>query len=328
MGISMTRRRVLQSAAVFTALPGSLAFSQAGYPNRPIRMVVPYPPGGGTDVIARIIQPRLSEALGGTQVIIDNRGGAGGAIGTEAVARSAPDGYTVLFTLSSHTINAALFPKLSFNTENDFSPVSLVASLPQILVAHPDYPAKSAQDIVSLAKSKPDSVMYASVGNGTPGHLAGEMMALSAGVPMTHVPYRGGGPAITDVLAGQIGMLWVSIPAAAPYVKSGKLKAIAVSTSKRAAAFPNVPTMMESGFAGFEVDSWYAMFAPAKTPQPIIERLHKAVVFACAQADVREKFLQQGAEAVGSLPSDLERVVKAEIPKWKKLVREANIKPD
>jgi len=203
-----------------------------------------------------------------------------------------------------------------------------VASLPQILVAHPDYPVRNAQDVVKLARSKPGTVLYASVGNGTPGHLAGELMALTAGVQMTHVPYRGGGPAVADVLANQISLLWVSIPAAAAQVKSGKLRPIAVSTLKRAAGFADVPTMAEQGFPGFEVDSWYAMFAPAKTPAPIVDRLHKAAVFACAQADVREKFMQQGAEAVGGSPADLERIVKAEIVKWTKLAKDAGIKAD
>jgi tripartite-type tricarboxylate transporter receptor subunit TctC len=315
--------------AALSTLPTGVAQAQSqAYPNRPVRVVVPFPPGGGTDIIARIVQPRMSEALGGQQLIIDNRGGAGGSIGTDVVAKAAPDGYTLLFTLSSHTINAAIFSKLSFNTEADFAPVSLVASLPQILVAHPDVAARTPQDVVAMARAKPGTVLYASVGNGTPGHLAGEMMALMGKVRMVHVPYRGGGPAVTDVLANQISFLWVSIPAAAAHVKSGKLRPIAVSTLKRAAGFPDVPTMAESGFPGFEVDSWYAMFAPAKTPPAIIDRLHKAAVFACAQADVREKFMQQGAEAVGGTPSELDRIVKAEIPKWTKLAREAGIKAD
>jgi len=190
------RRSLMKSAAVGTALgllPGVGVFGQAGYPSRPVRFVVPYPPGGGTDVIARIAQTRIAESLG-QQVIIENRGGAGGSIGSDVVAKSAADGYTVLFTLSSHTINAAIYPKLPFNTERDFVAISQVASLPQILVAHPDYPVRNAQDVVKLARSKPGTVLYASVGNGTPGHLAGELMALTAGVQMTHVPYRGGGP--------------------------------------------------------------------------------------------------------------------------------------
>jgi len=324
------RRSLLKSAAAGATLgllPGVGALGQANYPSRPVRFVVPYPPGGGTDVIARIAQTRIAESLG-QQVIIENRGGAGGSIGTDVVAKSAADGYTVLFTLSSHTINAAIYPKLPFNTERDFVAISQVASLPQILVAHPDYPVRNAQDVVKLARSKPGTVLYASVGNGTPGHLAGELMALTAGVQMTHVPYRGGGPAVADVLANQMSLLWVSIPAAAAQVKSGKLRPIAVSTLKRAAGFADVPTMAEQGFPGFEVDSWYAMFAPAKTPAPIIDRLHKAAVFACAQADVREKFMQQGAEAVGGSPADLERIVKAEIVKWAKLAKDAGIKAD
>lgn len=328
--MSNQRRKILKSAVAGSALsmvPGAALMAQAGYPSRPIRFVVPYPPGGGTDVIARIAQPRIAENLG-QQIIIDNRGGAGGSIGTDAVAKASPDGYTVLFTLSSHTINAALYAKLPFNTEKDFVAISQIASLPQILVAHPDYPVRNAQDVVKLAKAKPGTVMYASVGNGTPGHLAGEMMALISGTRMIHVPYRGGGPAVADTLANQISMLWVSIPAAANHVKSGKLRPIAVSTLKRAAGFPDVPTMAEQGFAGFEVDSWYAMFAPAKTPTAIVDRLHKAAVFACAQADVREKFMQQGAEAVGGTPENLEKIVKAEIIKYSKLAKDVGLKID
>ena len=229
------------------ALTGSLGlvqFAQAqAWPSKPIKFIVPYPPGGGTDVIARIMQEPLSQALG-QQIIIDNRGGAGGSIGTDIAAKSAADGYTVLFTLSSHTINPAIYPKLAFDTEKDFLPVSLVASLPQILVANPDFPVKSVKDVIQMAKAKPDAVSYASVGNGSPGHLAGAMMAGSAGVNMMHIPYRGGGPAITDVIAGQVPLLWVSIPAAANYVKTGKLRALAVSTVKRSPMFPDVPTMV------------------------------------------------------------------------------------
>ena len=205
---------------------GLLSFTQLAaaqsWPTKPIKLVVPYPPGGGTDVIARIVQEPLSQALG-QQLIIDNRGGAGGSIGSDIVAKSPADGYTVLFTLSSHTINPAIYPKLAFDTEKDFLPVSLVASLPQILVANPDFPAKTVKEVIDLAKAKPDSIAYASVGNGSPGHLAGAMMATSAGVSMTHIPYRGGGPAVTDVMAGQVPLLWVSIPAAANFIKAGKL---------------------------------------------------------------------------------------------------------
>jgi tripartite-type tricarboxylate transporter receptor subunit TctC len=303
-----------------------LAHAQS-WPTKQIKFIVPYPPGGGTDVIARIVQEPLSKELG-QQVIIDNRGGAGGSIGSALAAQSPSDGYTVLFTLSSHTINPAIYTKLPFDTEKDFSSVVTVASLPQILVANPNFPAKTVKEVIEMAKAKPGSISYASVGNGSPGHLAGAMMATDAGVEMTHIPYRGGGPAVTDVIAGQVPLLWVSIPAAAQFVKTGKLKALAVSTVKRSAVFPDVPTMVESGFKGFEVDSWYAMFVPAKTPQTIIDRLNKATVNVLAQPEVKEKLLGQGAEAVGDTPAQLSGVVKKEIAKWKQVVKSANIKVD
>ena len=303
-----------------------LAHAQS-WPTKPIKLIVPYPPGGGTDVIARIVQEPLAKELG-QQVIIDNRGGAGGSIGSALAAQSPSDGYTVLFTLSSHTINPAIYTKLPFDTEKDFSSVVTVASLPQILVANPNFPAKTVKEVIEMAKAKPGTISYASVGNGSPGHLAGAMMATDAGVDMTHIPYRGGGPAVTDVMAGQVPLLWVSIPAAAQFVKAGKLRALAVSTVKRSAVFPEVPTMVESGFKGFEVDSWYAMFVPAKTPQAIIDRINKAAVNVLAQPEVKEKLLGQGAEAVGDTPAQLSGVVKKEIAKWKQVVKSANIKVD
>ena len=311
-----------------TTLWAGVALAQSGsYPNKPIKFIVPYPPGGGTDVIARIVQEPLSSNLG-QQVIIENRGGAGGSIGSEAAARSATDGYTVLFTLSSHTINPAIYPKLSFNTEKDFLPVVTIASLPQILVANPDFPAKNVKDVIDMAKAKPGTVAYASVGNGSPGHLAGAMMAGGANVKMTHIPYRGGGPAVTDVMGGQVPLLWVSIPAAANFVKAGKLKALAVSTTKRSAVFPDVPTMIESGFKDFEVDSWYAMFVPANTPKAAVDRLNAAANKVLASPEVKEKLLNQGAEAVGGSPEALGRVVKAELVKWDKVVKENGIKAE
>jgi len=311
-----------------TTLWAGMALAQSGsYPNKPIKFIVPYPPGGGTDVIARIVQEPLSSNLG-QQVIIENRGGAGGSIGSEAAARSPADGYTVLFTLSSHTINPAIYPKLSFNTEKDFLPVVTIASLPQILVANPDFPAKNVKDVIDMAKAKPGTIAYASVGNGSPGHLAGAMMAGAANVKMTHIPYRGGGPAVTDVMGGQVPLLWVSIPAAANFVKAGKLKALAVSTTKRSAVFPDVPTMIESGFKDFEVDSWYAMFVPANTPKAAVDRLNADANKVLTTPEVKEKLLNQGAEAVGGSPEALGRVVKAELVKWDKVVKENGIKAE
>jgi tripartite-type tricarboxylate transporter receptor subunit TctC len=317
-----------RGALVALALAAGVAQAQpATYPDRPVRFLVPYPPGGGTDVIARIVQAKFQAALG-QQIVIENKGGAGGSVGSEIVAKSAPDGYTVLFTLSSHTINPAIFAKLNYDTLKDFEPVGLVASLPQILVAAPQFPASSVAEMTALAKAKPGTMAFASVGNGSPGHLAGELQALRTGTPLTHIPYRGGGPAVTDVMGGQVPTLWVSIPAAAQFVKTGKLKALAVSTLKRSAAFPEVPTMQEAGIADFEVDSWYAMFVPAKTPRAIIERLNKALNAVVSDPDVKAQLLAQGAEGVGGTPERLGQTVAAELPKWAKLAKDANIKAD
>jgi tripartite-type tricarboxylate transporter receptor subunit TctC len=210
----------------------------------------------------------------------------------------------------------------------DFEPVGTVASLPQILVANNQLPVNNVAELISLAKAKPDSLSFASVGNGSPGHLAGELFKLRTGTKMTHVPYRGGGPAVTDVMGGQVPLLWVSIPAAAQFVKTGKLKALAVSTVKRSAAFPDVPTMQEAGVADFEVDSWYAMFVPAKTPKAIIDKLNAALNTIVREPDIREKLLAQGSEGVGGTPQALGKIVDAELVKWAKLAKDANIRAD
>lgn len=328
--IHPSRRQMLATsakAALALAMPWSTGAQAANYPDKPIRFLVPYPPGGGTDVIARIVQERFQSALG-QPIIIENRGGAGGSVGTELAARAAPDGHTILFTLSSHTINPAIFPKLSFDTVKDFEPIGTVASLPQILVANSRLPVNTIAELVALAKARPTLLSYASVGNGSPGHLAGELFKLRTGTHMTHIPYRGGGPAVTDVVGGQVQLLWVSIPAAAQFVKSGQLKALGVSTSKRSAAFPDVPTIEQAGIKDFEVDSWYAMFAPAKTPQPIIEKLNVALNSVVADQSIKERLLAQGSEGVGGTPEALSKTVARELPKWAKLAKDASIKVD
>lgn len=293
-------RGLATASFVAAAVAAGPAQAQA-WPDKPVKFVVPYPPGGGTDVIARIVQQKFQEVLG-QPIIIENRGGAAGVIGTEIAAKAPADGYTVLFTLSSHTINPAIYPKLSFDTANDFEPVGTVASLPQILVANPKFTANTVADLTAMAKAKPGGLQFASVGNGSPGHLAGELYKLSTGTNLVHIPYKGGGPAVTDVLGGQVPLLWVSIPAAAQHVKSGKLKALAVSTTKRSTAFPEVPTMQEAGVADFNVDSWYAMFVPAKTPKPVIQKLNAALNQVLKDPDIQQKLLLQGSEAVGGTP--------------------------
>jgi tripartite-type tricarboxylate transporter receptor subunit TctC len=326
MNPNFARRAALAAAATFALIAAPLALAQS-WPEKPIHFVVPYPPGGGTDVIARIVQERFQRELG-QPIIIDNRGGAAGSLGTDVVAKSASDGYTVLFTLSSHTINPFIYPRLPFDTVKDFEPVGTVASLPQILVANMQFGPNNIAELTALAKAKPGMLAYASVGNGSPGQLAGEMYKLRTGTQLTHVPYRGGGPAMNDLMGGQVPLLWVSIPAAAQFVKAGKVKALAVSTVKRSASFPDVPTMQEAGVADFNVDSWYAMFVPAKTPRVIVDKLNKALNAVVRDPDIRAKLLQQGAEGVGGTPEALGKVVDSELVRWAKLVKDANIHSD
>ena len=295
------------------------------YPAKPVRLIVPYPPGGGTDVIARIVQPKLSEALGQT-IVIENRGGAGGALGTEVAAKSAPDGYTFLFTLSSHTINPLLY-KVDYDVERDFAPVSIIVSVPQLIAANPQAPAKTLKEMVAAAKANPGVYSYASVGNGTPSHIAGELLKLRAGINMVHIPYRGGGPAVADTLGGQVPFLFVTAPAALSHVRSGKLRALAVTTAKRTPAAPEIPTVAEElNIPDYEVDSWYAMFAPAKTPAAIVARMQTDVARVVRLPEVKQKLLEQGADSVGSSSEELERVVKAELRRWAQVIHDAGIK--
>jgi len=297
------------------------------WPVKPVRFIVPYPPGGGTDVIARILQQPLSEALG-HQVVIENRGGAGGALGTEAAAKAVPDGYTFLFTLSSHTISPLLY-KLNFDVEHDFAAVSLIVSVPQLIAAYPGAPLESMWDLVAMAKAQPGSLHFASVGNGTPSHIAGELLKLRAVIDIVHVPYKGGGPALADTLGGQVPLLIVSMPAAMSHVRAGKLRALAVTTVKRSPGAPEIPTVAEAlKIPDYEVDSWYAMFAPAKTPNAIVTRMNNEIVHAIRLPAVRQKLLEQGGDPVGSTPEELERVVKAELRKWAEVIRDAHIKVD
>ena len=297
------------------------------WPTKPVRFIVPYPPGGGTDVIARIVQNRLQETIG-QPIVIENRGGAGGALGTEAAARSAPDGYTFLFTLSSHTINPLLY-KLNFDTERDFAAVTLIVSVPQLIAANPASPIKSMQDLVAMAKAEPGRLAFASVGNGTPSHIAGELLKLKTGIDILHVPYKGGGPAVADTIGGQVPLLFVTMPAAMSHVRAGKLRPLAVTTIKRNPGAPEIPTVAEAlKIPDYEVDSWYALFAPAKTPPAIIARMQQAVARTIQLPDVKRKLLEQGGDTVGSTPEALDRIVKSELRKWADVVRAAKIKTD
>lgn len=318
------RAAILAGAAL--SLCSAFAVAADPYPTKPITMIVSYPAGGSVDVAARIIQEPMAKALG-QSIVVENRGGAGGTIGTNVVAKSAPDGYTVLLTLSSHTINPAIYKKLSFDTLKDFKPVSLVASAPQVLVVHPSVAANNLRELIAYANTLPNGLDYGSAGTGSPSHIAGEQLRLKTKAKLTHIAYRGGGPAVIDVLGNQIPALWVSLPAVAEFIKQGKLKGIAVSTAKRSPVFPDMPTVAET-VPGFEVDSWYAMFVPAKTPQAVVDKLQASVANAAKDPDIQKKFLAQGAVVVGSSAADLDKRVTREIADWKKLAAEAKISMD
>jgi len=323
----MNHRRTWWRLVAMAAMALTGAAAAQDYPNRPVRFVVPYPPGGGTDVVARILQEPLAAELG-QPIIIDNRGGAAGNLGTDIVAKSLADGYTILFTLSSHTINPKLYDKLPFDVERDFVPVSLATLVPQILVANPGVPVNSVKELIAYAKANPGKLNYASVGTGSPGHIAGELFKLKTGVDIVHIPYKGGGPAVIDTIGGQVQLLFVTMPAAWQHVKAGKLKALAVTSATRTVTAPDVPTIAESGIPDYVVDSWYGAFAPAKTPPAIVAKLNAAFAKVLANPQVRERLLAQGAEAAPSTPAEFDRRVKEELAKWEQVIKSANIKPE
>jgi tripartite-type tricarboxylate transporter receptor subunit TctC len=303
----------------------SITAAAFAWPTKPITLIVPYPPGGGTDVIARIVQEPLARQLG-QAVVIENRGGAGCSIGTAVAAKAAPDGYTLLFTLSSHTINPAIYRSLPFDTERDFSAVTQVASLPQLFAVYAGTPYQSFRDLVAFMKAHPHKIDYASVGVGSPSHMAGELLKMRLNGFMVHIPYRGGGPAVAATMAGDVPLLIVSIPAAMSQVRAGRLRPLAVSTRKRTSILPDVPTVAEAtGLKGFEVDSWYAIFAPAKTPDEVISRMNSEIAVVVARPDIKARLLEQGAEGTSSTPEELGKVVHHEIEEWRAVVKRANI---
>ena len=313
---------------ILSLLVSFFAASALAWPTKPVTLVVPYPPGGGTDVIARIVQEPLTKELG-QPVIIENRGGAGGSVGTAAAAKATPDGYTLLFTLSSHTINPAIYRNLPFDTERDFAAISQVASLPQLFAVHPATPHRTFKELLTYIREHPHKVDYASVGVGSPSHMAGELLKLKLDLDMVHVPYRGGGPAVAAAIAGDVPLIIVSIPAAMGQVKAGRLRPLAVSTAKRTAILPDVPTVAEAtGLKDFEVDSWYAMFAPAKTPSGVVQRMNEELATVLARPEVKAKLLEQGAEAVTSTPEALSARVHREIAEWQALVKRVPIEAD
>jgi tripartite-type tricarboxylate transporter receptor subunit TctC len=325
--MTMSPRYTATAAVLITALSPLTALAQNSYPTKPIRLIVAFPAGGSTDIIARLVGQRLSERLG-QQVIIDNRGGAGGTIGTEIAARSNPDGYTLTMgTTSTHVIAPAAYSKLKYDPVKDFAPITLVASTPYLLVVNPGVKANSLKEFVALAKSQPGKLNYASAGAGSTTHLAMEMLKSTAGMDVVHVPYNGNGPAGTAVLGGQVQALFGSMPAVLPQAKSGKLRPLAVGTAKRSPALPDVPTVAESGYPGFEVSLWLGFFAPRGTPIEIVNKLHGELVKIALSPEMKEQFERNGAEPAHNASSiDLERLVRGEIDKYAKVIKAANIK--
>jgi tripartite-type tricarboxylate transporter receptor subunit TctC len=312
--------------AILTGLAFALATSQTwAWPTKPVTFIVPYPPGGGTDVVARIVQDALSKQLG-EPVIIDNRGGAGGSLGTAIAARATPDGHTMLFTLSSHSINPVIYKKLPFDTERDFRAVSMVASLPQLFAVNPSTPYKSFAELMTYVKANPGRIDFASVGIGSPSHMAGELLKMRLNSFMVHIPYRGGGPAVMATMSGDVPLLIVSIPAAMSQVRAGRLRPLAVSTRKRTPILPDVPTVGEvTGLKDYEVDSWYAVFAPVKTPDEVVQRMNHEIAEVVRRPEIKAKLLEQGAVAISSTPEALAATVKREIKEWRAVVDRARI---
>ncbi len=319
-------RPLCSIGAVIAGCAASWAVAQ-DYPNKPVRMIVPFAPGGNTDIIARIVAPGMSKALG-QQIVIENRGGAGSMLGTEVASRAAPDGYTVLMVSAAHVINPAMVKKLPFDPVKSFAAISKVADVPSAIVVHPSLPVRNAKELVALAKAHPGKLNYASAGRGSIGHLAAELLGSVAQVKMTHVPYKGAGPALTDAMAGHVELLISSMPAIIGQARSGRLRMIAQGGEKRSSAAPDVPTMVESGLPGFVVTAGFGMFGPAGMLRPAIDRVLAALRSTLGDASVRERLSGEGAEPVGSTPEEYDSFTRSEIEKWIKVARAAGIQPE
>lgn len=314
-------------AALALAACSHLALAQA-FPSHAVRLIVPFPPGGGTDIIARPIAQKLSEKWG-QPVIVDNRGGAGGNLGTKAAADAAPDGYTLILGVQgTHAVNQSLYANAGFDSTRDFAAITMVANTPNILVVHPSVPANNVAELIALAKKKPGGLNYATPGNGTPSHLATEIFKSMAGVELTHVPYKGSGPALTDMLGGQTQVWIANAPVVLPSIKAGKLRALATTSAKRPAMAADIPTLAEAGLKGYEADTWYGLFAPARTPKPILDKIHADVVAVLQSPEIREAFASQGAEVVANSSEEFTKKLNDDVAKWKKVITDLKLRVD
>ncbi len=319
-------RCVMVCAAL--ALTPAIAYPQAvTFPSKPIRIIVPYPPGGGSDTIARPLAQRLGENLK-QQVIIDNRGGAGGNIGMEVAAKAPPDGHTIVFALTAQlAVNPGLYKKLPYDPIKDYEPITLLASGPYVLVVHPSLPVRTVKDLIALARARPGQVTYASSGNGSGGHLANELLNSMAKVKMLHIPYKGGGPALVDLLAGNVQVLFSTWIAGKPHIDSGRIRALGVSTAKRLSGV-DIPTVAEAGIPGYDAGVWYAYLAPAGTPKEIVARLNGEILRAASHPEFKSVLSRAAIEPIGSTPEELSKFMKSEISKWAKVVKDANVQVD
>lgn len=315
--------RVLLFAAAFASVTTFHPAAAQTWPTKPIRLIVPYPPGGTTDLLGRGIGQKLSASLG-QQVVVENRPGAGGSIGAGLVAKSNSDGYTLLLgTIATHAINPNLYPDNPYDPLTDFAPVVLVATMPNLLVVNPSVPAKSVRELIALARSKPGELAFASAGSGTTQHLSGEIFKKMAGIDMLHIPYKGNAPAVTDLVGGQVQVMFDNIPISLQQVRAGKLRALAVTGPKRSGVLPDVPTIAEAALPGYSVTSWFALFAPAGTPAAIVTRLNKETNKALADKVLRQQLVNQGIEPSSGTPGQLAAHIRAELTRWKKIVAES-----
>ena len=325
--MTTNRRHVLAGIAASLALPGPL-FAQGAWPSKPIRYIVPFAPGGTTDILARVVGEKLGAALGQT-IVVDNRPGQGGSAGAAELARAAPDGYTIGGgTISSHAINASLYDKLSYDPVTSFAPITLYATQPNVLLLHPSVPAATLAEFIALLKANPDKYSFGSAGIGTSQHISGELFKTMAGVKMQHVPYRGSGQMIPELLGGTLQVAVDNIATALPHMKAGKLRALAVTTAQRSGVAPDVPTMAESGLAGYELSSWQAVFAPAGTPPAIVERLYTEIAKILKLPDISKRLSDLGLDLSGMPPAQLAALVKAEVPRLGKVVRDSGAKAE
>ena len=320
--------KVLFLISILVASVVDMGAQAQSWPSRPIRFIVPFPPGGGTDVNARIMAPRLTAALG-QQVVVENRPGAGGMLGAELVAKSAPDGYNmVIATIGPIAINPSLYSKMTYDPAKELAAVSITGEVPNGLVVHPTLPAKSVKELIALAKQRPRELNYGSSGPGAGDHLAGEMLNVMAGIRMTHVPYKGGPPAMVDLMSGNIQLIFATLATGMPYIRAGRVRTLAVASAQRFALLPDVPTVAEAGVPGFAINNWAGVFVAGGTPRPIIERLNSEIVKALAPPDVRQKLLEMGLVAGTNTPEQFTSYIQAETVRWARVVKDAGIKLD